>query len=249
MRKVLTLAAVCLLAISAQAADLTVDEILAKHAEARGGIGKLRALQAKRFSGKMSFGPMEFPFTLTQKRPGMTRLEFNVHGVTGIQAYDGSMGWSVMPFIGRKDPEPMAGDELRTTQEQADFDGPLVDYAKKGHKVALLGKEDVEGSPAHKLKLTARDGAESTIYLDAQTFLEVKREAKRTIQGQEVESTTLFGNYQDVDGYRFPFFIEVRTKMGSQKITIEKAEINPTVDNATFRMPAKAAAPEAVKQQ
>jgi outer membrane lipoprotein-sorting protein len=250
MRKVLTLAAVCLLAISVQAADLTVDEILAKNAEARGGMEKLRALQGVRFSGKMSVGPMELPFTLTQKRPEMMRLEFTVQGMTGIQAYDGSTGWSVMPFMGKKDPEAMGGDELKMAKEQADFDGQLVDYAKKGHKVELLGKGDVEGTPAHKLKLTAKDGAESTIYIDAETFLEVKREAKRTIQGQEAESTTILGNYQDVDGHLFPFSIEVRTKMGNQNITIEKAEINPAVDHAIFKMPVKAAAaPAEVKQQ
>lgn len=250
MRKTLVLAAGLLFAVSSFAADLTVDDILARNAEARGGMDKLRAVKSLRLSGKMAMMGMEAPITLSQARPDKMRMEFTLQGMTGIQAYDGTTGWMVMPFMGKKDAEAMSGDMLKEVKEQADIDGPFVDYAKKGHKVELLGKADVEGTPAYKVRLLTKDGTDSTVYFDTETFLQVKNEAKRKMQGQEFESQTTFGNYQEVEGLLIPFSIEMSSKAApaqKQSITIEKAEINPALDDASFKMPA--AAPKAETKQ
>ena len=250
MRKPLILAAALLCAFSLQAADLTVEEILAKNAEARGGLEKLAAVKSMRLTGKLSMGGMEAPFTMSKKRPEMVRMEFTIQGMTGVQAYDGSGGWMVMPFMGKKDPEAMSGDMLKELKEQADFDGPFIDYAKKGHKVELLGTSDVEGSPAWKLKLTTKEGSETTVYLDSETFLEVKMEAKRKMQGQEIEGETTLGNYQEVEGLLIPFSIEIKPKgaPAGQTITVDKVELNAAIEDAAFAMPAAPAAPTPAKQ-
>lgn len=250
MRKTLTLAAALLFAISLQAAELTVDEILAKNTEARGGLEKLQKVKSMRFNGKLSMGGMEAAFSMSKKRPEMVKMEFTLQGMTGMQAFDGTTGWMVMPFMGKKDPEAMSGDMLKEFKDQADFDGPFVDYAKKGNKVELLGKADVEGTPAYKVKLTTKEGNETTVYIDAETFLETKMEAKRKMQGQEIESETTLGNYQEVEGLLIPFSIEMKPKgaPAGQTITIEKAEINVDLDDASFKMPAAKPAAETVKQ-
>ena len=232
-----------LAALPMLAADLTVDEILAKNAEAKGGLDKLKALQSIKFTGKMSLGGgMEAPISLTKKRPEMMRMDFTVQGLTGTQAYDGASGWMVMPFMGKKDPEPMSADAVKDVKDMADFDGPFIDYAKKGYKVELLGKADVEGTPAYKVKVT-RDGQESVVYIDAENFLDIKSEAKRKVQGQEVEGETIYGNYQEFGGLLFPMSIEMKAKgmPAGQTITLEKVEINPTVADDVFKMPAKKA--------
>jgi len=249
MRKTLTLAAALLFAASLHAAELTVDEILAKNTAAKGGIEKIRAVNSMKFTGKMAFGPMEAPFVMTKKRPEMMKVDFTLQGMTATQAYDGANGWSIMPFLGKKDAEPMSADELKSAKEEADFDGPFIDYAKKGNKVELLGKGDVEGTPAYKIKLTTKDGNVSTIYLDAESFLEIKVESTRSVQGQEMETETIFSNYQETGGLLFPMSMESKAKgaPGGQAFTIEKIELNPALDDASFKMPAKKAA-EAVKE-
>lgn len=237
MHRVLPLAAVFLLAISAQAADLTVDEILAKNVEARGGAEKLRALQSVRFTGKMAIGPMEMPVTMVKKRPEMMKIEITVQGMTGIQAYDGSGGWMVMPFMGKPEPEKMGGDELAMAKEQADFDGAFFDYAKKGHKAELVGTGDVDGKPAYQVKLTTKDGIETVAHIDTTSFLMVKVDAKR----KDITAETTLGNYQVVEGLSFPFSIVMRQagSPAAQTITFEKAEVNLKFDDALFQMPAK----------
>ena len=249
MRKTLILAAALLFAVPMLAADdLTVDQILAKNAEAKGGMDKLKALKSVRFSGKMTLGGgMEAPITMTKTRPEKMRLDFTVQGMTGTQAYDGTTGWMVMPFMGKKDAEPMTGDMLKDVKEQADFDGPFIDYAKKGYTIELLGMGEVEGTKAYKLKLS-RDGNDTVIYIDSDSFLDIKAESKRKVQGQEIEAETSYGNYQEFEGLLFPTQIEMKPKgaPAGQTITIDKVELNPTVADDIFTMPAKKV--EAVKQ-
>lgn len=248
-RTLITLAIALFAAVSMQAADLTVDEILAKNAEAKGGIDKLRALNSIRFTGKMTLGGgMEAPIVMSKKRPEMMRMDFTVQGMTGSQAYDGTGGWMLMPFMGKKDAEPMSGDMLKEVKDMADFDGPFIDYAKKGYKVELLGKGEVEGTAAYKIKMT-RDGQDTVVYIDADSFLDIKAEAKRKMQGQEVEGETTYGNYQEFGGLLFPMSIEMKAKgmPAGQTITIEKVELNPSLADDAFKMPkkAEAAAPPA----
>ena len=238
-RKILAgfaLAALVIVPASAQ----TLDEVLAKNYKAKGGLDKIKAVQTIRITGTMTLGPgIEAPFVLVQKRPGMLRMEFTFQGMTGVQAYDGKTGWQLMPFEGRKDPEPLPEDAMKQVEEQADVDGPLVDYKVKGHTVELVGKEKVEGSDAYKLKVTLKNGDIRYIYLDADSYLEIRVEGKTKTRGTDVESESTIGDYKEVGGLMFPYAMESGQK-GSpqkQKMTLQKIELNVPLDDTQFKMP------------
>jgi hypothetical protein len=235
-------------AVSAQpAAPLpTVDEVIAKHIAARGGMDKLKSVQALRMSGKMAMGPgIEVPISLEIKRPARMRMEMTFQGMTGIQAYDAGSGWMIMPFGGRTDPQPMSPDDLKDAEEMSDVDGALVDYKSKGHSVELVGKEAVEGTDAYKLRITLKNGDLRTVYIESESFMEIRQEGKRKIRGSDVEIEASMGDFKDVGGIIFPHSIEQAAKGNpqKQKITLDKIEINPTVDDSRFKMPAAAASP------
>ena len=168
-------------------------------------------------------------------------MDFTVQGMTGSQAYDGTIGWAVMPVMGKKEPEKMSDDMLKDIKEEADFDGALIDSKAKGNTVEYLGKVDVEGSPAYKLKVTTKYGNESIDYLDADSYLVIKTEGKRKIQGQEMETESVIGDYKEVNGVMYPHSMQSHRKGApegqGQSITVEKYEINAKVDNAVFKMP------------
>ena len=236
-----TLMGITLLALLAPIASAqTVDELIAKNIEAKGGMAKLMAVKSMRATGKMVGGPgMEFPFVMMNKRPNSTRMEFSFQGMTGMQVYDGKTAWMSMPFAGKKEPEVMPADQAKEMEEQADFDGPLVDYKAKGHKVELLGKDQVEGADAYKLKVTKKDGSERTFYLDAETYLEIKVESKRTIRGTEVEGESYMSDYKEVGGLMMAHVMENGAK-GSpqrQKLVIESIELNAAIPDSLFAMP------------
>jgi outer membrane lipoprotein-sorting protein len=248
LRKTLTLLALGLLLTSALggysvARAQTVDEILAKHYEACGGLDKLKALNTMRVTGTITMGPgMEAPFTMERKRPGMRRMEFTIQGMTGVQAFDGSKTWSLMPFMGKKDPEVGSDEDNKNAQDDADFDGALVDYKTKGHTIELMGKEAVEGADAFKLKVTKKGGNIEYDYLDAETYLLVKTEGKVRRRGTEMEGETTFSDYKDVDGTLQPFSMESGAKdmPQKQKLTFSKIELNVALDDARFAVPAGA---------
>lgn len=238
-RKLFAALAVVLL-VAAPAYAQTVDEIIAKHLDAMGGLQKIKAVQSVRMTGRLTVGPgMEAPMTLEQKRPNLIRIDFTLQGMTGSQAFDGKNGWSVMPFGGSPAPQPMSPDDAKLIEEQGDMDGPLVDHKTKGSTVELLGKETVEGAETYKLKVTKKDGVVSTLYIDAEHFLVIKQEAKRMRRGTEIDAETIIGDYKEVAGMMMAHSIDsgMKGQPMRQKITIDKIEVNVPIDDARFQMP------------
>lgn len=234
------IAFVVALLVALPAAAQTADEIIAKNIAAKGGLAKLQAVKTIRMTGKMTIAPgVDAPIVMELKRPNAMRVDFTVQGMVGSQAYDGAKGWQLMPFAGSKVPQELSAEETALAAEQADLDGPLMDYKAKGNTVELLGKETIEGSVTHKLKVTLKNGVVRTFYIDAEHFLEIKEEARRTIRGTETETETIIGDYKEVDGMMFPHAVDAGVK-GSpqrQKIVIDKIEINMPIDDARFKMP------------
>ena len=223
---------------------LTVDALVAKNIEAKGGIDALHAVRSVRFKGRalVSQGQIELAYTQTKKRPGEVRAEATLQGMTQVRAYDGAQGWKISPFGGRKDPEKMSVDDSKSLVEDAEIDGLLVDWQAKGSTVEYLGPEDVDGTLAHKLKVVRKNGDVSYVYLDPDYFLEIRILTQRIEQGAQVEVETDLGDYEKVAGVFFPFSIEAGPKGGTdkQKIIIEKAEANIPIDEAEFKFPTPA---------
>lgn len=241
------------LALASLAPAQTVDEILAKNFEAKGGLAKIRAVQAMRITGKITLGPgMEAPMVIEQKRGDKLRMDITFQGMTLTPTVlNGSTsGWKLMPIQGNPNPESLSPEEMKEALEQADIDGFLVDYKTKGHTIEYLGKEKMEGTDAYKLKVTLKSGDVRTVFIDTDSNLEIKIDAKSTRRGAEVEGDTILGDYKEVDGLIVPHSIDGGQKgaPGRQVITITKVEINPKIDDARFAMPVKAEAPAPVKK-
>jgi outer membrane lipoprotein-sorting protein len=228
------------LVVAVPAAAQSVDDILAKNTAAKGGLAKFKAVTTMRATGKITIGPgMEAPIILEQKRPNAVRVEVSVQGLIIVQAYDGKNGWMLNPMSGRKDAEPMPSEMVKSLEEQADMDGPLIDYKEKGSKVELLGKEKAEGVDCFKVQVTLKSGDVRTYFIDAENFLEVKVDSRTTIRGTETEGDTIIGDWKDVGGMMMPHSIDSGQKgaPARQKITLDKIEVNPAIDDARFKMP------------
>jgi hypothetical protein len=230
-----TLGLAVLPAASVRAADL--DDIVARYVEARGGLARIRALKSLRMTGTIAFGPSEpAPFLLEMKRPNRMRTSFRFGGQTGIQAFDGTRAWGVLPMAGKTEAEFLPDEASREAAEQSDIEGPLVDAAAKGTKLAYLGLEKVLGRDCHKLAATLRSGTLRYFYLDAATGLEAKSEGKRRAGSDEVVIETLSQDYREVAGLKFPFFLEAgpARRPERQRIVFEKIEVDVLIDDQRF---------------
>ncbi|HWW32491.1 MAG TPA: hypothetical protein VNY70_03915 [Steroidobacteraceae bacterium] len=245
-------AAVVLLAAASSAFAYTADELAAKNVAAKGGADKLAALQSLRLSGKILVNgdTLQLGYVATVARPDSVRIEATLQGLTLVQAYDGTQGWKINPFQGRKDPEKMSADDAKDLSEDAaDFAGALVDYKAKGYRLDYLGTEDVDGTDAYKLRVTRANGDVTYVFLDPNYFLEIRTISRRIQHGVPKETVTDYGDYEQVNGVYFAF-AQASGPNGSsdrQKLQFDKAEANAPTDGALFRFPATQPAAAASK--
>jgi hypothetical protein len=227
---------VCAGLLSAQ----TAEELVSKNTLARGGIEKLKAIHTLRMSGKLQQGSFMLGFAEDTKAPDQLRQTVTLQGMNLIEAYDGSVGWRISPFAGKKDAELIGEDDLRGLQESADFYGPLVDYQAKGNRIEYLGHGTVDGDDAYRLKVTLKNGDIKYYYLDPETFLEIRTETIQFIHGSVRETYSEMGSYKLVNGVYFPFALEsgsMKNPEFTAKIRIDKIEANLPLDDAQFQMP------------
>ena len=143
------------------------------------------------------------------------------------------------------DPEPMSPEAIRQAREQADVDGPLVDWKAKGHRVALVGRETVEGREAYRLEVTLAGGAVRHDSIDAESFLLVQTESTRLVRGRERAVVTTFSDYKSIEGLLYAQAVVTRNVGAARRLSVvvEKVELNPTLDDARFTMPETGAGP------
>jgi len=226
-RVVLTIA---LAAIAPAASAMTAEELVAKNLEARGGAAKLAAIRSMHALGMIRIGGgAEAKTEFWAVAPDSFRSDFSLQGMTAIQAWDGKQAWTVQPFGGRREPQKLAPDDAKDLVERADVAGPLVDYAGKGNTIEYLGREDIDGTDAHKLRVTLKNGDSQIRYIEPDHFLEIRVVYHRMVRGQEEVATVDLGEYEKVDGVYVPF------EVGRNQI--EKAELNPAIDPKLFVLP------------
>lgn len=197
-------------------------------------------MQPDKMEGRDKDKQVQLPFVYEMKRPRKSRMEIEFAGKTAVQVYDGQNGWKLRPFLGRNDVEPFTSDEAKAESEKADLDGYLVDYAAKGTKVELDGMEKVEGHDAYKLKLTLKSGQVQYVWVDAQSFLDVKVSGTpRRMDGKMRNVAIYQRDFQNVQGLMIPFLLETAVDgyRETHKTVIEKAVVNPKLEDALFAKP------------
>jgi len=219
----------------------TVDEIIKKTIDARGGIDKIRAVASERISGRVAFSQgLEGTVVLELERPHKLYSEVTVDGQKVLRAYDGkSAGWTVNPFTENKDVVEMSADELKEMPDESDLDGPLVDYKSKGAQVELVGKENPDGKAVYRLKITTKSGEIRSYLIDGATFLTIKWQGTRKVGNELLPWESLLSDYREVQGLKFPFKIDQGSPGTEYKqtLTVDKVEINPKIDQSHFAKP------------
>ena len=220
-----------------------VDEIVARYIAARGGLKKIHSIQTLRQKGRATMGAeRQALVTRELKRPGRIRFEFTVQGVTGVYVSDGQRGWKVSPFDGEMGPQPLGDQVVTEASEQADIEGPLVDWKAKGHQVELAGREAIGGSEAYKLKVTLKGGAVLYNYIDVKSMYLVRTDSTRQVRGRPLQIETTFSDFKKTDGILFPRQVEMAAAGRPQRlrIVLDTVEVNPRLSDALFAFPASA---------
>jgi outer membrane lipoprotein-sorting protein len=233
------LVALALLAAPAAAQTPTVDELLAKNVESRGGAEKLRAINSRTVTGKVTAQGMELSMKVYSKRPNLMLQEMQMGDRRMVTAFDGEHAWGINPMMGGDTPQQLTGVQADLLRDQAAFDGPLALARERGDKMEVASKEDVDGAPAWKIVITHED-RETSVYLDEKTGLERKISSSVSQNGMNLVIESVISDYQPIDGIQVPR--QVRTLVGGQAqatVQIDSVEFDPPIDDAKFKMPSK----------
>ena len=215
------------------------QEIAQKHATRAGD--RLAGLTALRAEGRTFINDEMVPFTLVAQRPDRLRVESFTPRRRVVQIYDGASGpWISHTGVRGGAPQDMTAGEAKDFIANADFDGPLINFAGKGYSVDYAGEDTLEKRKAYKLLLMNKRDTIFFLWVDTGTFEVVKRTAYRVFNNQRVAVVTLFKDFREVGGVLQPHRVE--TTANGRKLyvmLIDRMEANPaTVPPETFARPA-----------
>ena len=227
-----------------RAPELNAAQIVAKNVAARGGAEAWRKIETMVWVGHMEVtsGPEpRLGFVLEQKRPNKTRFEISTLSQKTQRVFDGEHGWKVRPSRGRgPDAQPFSQQENDFAKEAQGIDGPLIDYQSKGISVKLVGTEKIEGRKAYRLTVRLPSGNHHDVWIDAQTFLDVKYDrTSYSATGAPGIVSVFYRHYKTVEGLEIPSVLEigVGSSKAPDKMVIEKIAINPPLDDQEFGKP------------
>jgi hypothetical protein len=238
--------AVLVLGWGQTASPQTADEIVEKYLTASGGRAALEKLTSRSTIGTITLstpaGDVSGPVEILNQRPNKSRTLIKVDlsalgagPMTFDQRFDGTSGYVLDNLQGNRE---IAGNQLEN-MKNGSFPSPFLNYKEQGATVELGGKDKAGEREAYLLILKPKSGSVARLFVDAESYLPIKLVVKADVpKVGEVEQTTEFSDYRDVDGVKIPFTVKSSSAVQSFTIAITKVEHNTKIDEALFSRPA-----------
>ncbi len=226
--------------VSANAQNLTVDEVIQKYTTNMGGLEAFNKVKTAKITGALTSQSIDMPFTMQIVNGQSMRMDVDAKGKMINNVYHNGKGWKVNPYAGAETPTEVTGAELQSLKPQASLANNLMDYKNRGHQVELQGQEDVEGVKTYKIKLTNKeDGKVTTYFISLTDFVLIKSVSKRDFgNGNVFDAETFYSDIKTIGGIKFSMnFIQKIEGQVFQEVKYDKVELNVDVDAKIFEMP------------
>lgn len=233
MKNVKRILAACVLSLTGTVVlAQNTDEIVKKHIEAIGGKDNWAKVKSMKMESSMKANGAEIKVTIYQVDKKAMRQNIALMGMEGYNIITNTEGWTYMPFQGQTKPEPMTADDVKKSQDQLNLQDEFITYKDQGKKLEYVGKDDVDGTECFKLKMTDKEGIETTFYIDPSNYYTIKQTVKMKVNGKEVEGSTMFGDYKKLEeGIVYPY--SVSGGWGETQVT--SLVINPKLEDSLFK--------------
>jgi hypothetical protein len=219
-----------------QSDSLDVNTIVQRHVAALGGEKLLRAGKTMSFTVSGEKMGKAFTKTVTYARPNLMRVDIQMADGAMSKGFDGKVGWTKK---GTEAAVAMTAEESTKMAAHADFEEPLLDFAKKGTKVKLVGKSEVNSKPAYDLEVSFASGDTEHHFLDASSYLLVKRTfTGKDKDGKVVQQNVLFGDYKKIQGRMVNHSVAYEGDDGKlHKNAVSKIRFDKAAPAKLFAMP------------
>jgi len=229
---VLTIAA----SAASSAVAQTVDELVARNIEAKGGVALLKSTTSVKTTGNGTMQGADVSVSTISKRPYYVRNEMSLGEQKMIQAFDGDTLW--MSVGGMPPQAAPPGPQIEAFKQSSQIDSPLLDHKARGTTISLGEPLEADGKRLHHLVLTPQAGSPMHYYLDPETYLESRMVMEVDDGARKFTMEMRFSDFKTVEGRTVPFTVTQfvnGTQMGQMKF--DRVEFNVPVDDAIFKMP------------
>lgn len=242
MRHLTLVSVVCALVLSFTGgiciAQESATEIIKKVQKACDPQDKCKSINTMVTIAKIkTFDGKEGDLELDLKKPGKIRLEANLPDLTLLKICNGKKGWDFSTKDGLRE---ISGKELEVFRFQALYLAPDSNLAEIFPKITLEGEAEFAGEKCYKLKCEAApeyDTQPFFIFVDKKSYLVVKSVEKHIIKEETIEITTIYEDYENVEGVVVPMTIisEVGDKI--REVKIESVKWNEDLPDSDFEPP------------
>lgn len=231
MKKIIVAATLLLISTLSVTAQ-TADEVINKYIDAIGGKAKWLSINSLKIEGQFEVQGVTIPLTMQAINNKASRMDAEFQGMKLIEIITTSAGWSMNGMNGQTSLQPMSSEELKNRLDQLDIQDQLIDYAQKGHKIEMLGKDEVDGTDYFKIKLNTKNEGERIYFIDTKTYLIYKTESISKVNGQDVKTESKYLDYQTLEnGTKMAF----KSEVGQMMMVVKKVTINPVIDESIFK--------------
>lgn len=181
----------------------TADDIIAHYYRAIGGRDRLERISTRHMWGTYAEGSLHANTDIAWKRPSLRRVNVHAPGFEYSEGFDGQT-WEYN--FQKQQLVVDTGAAADAGRRGAEFDESFVDYAGKGHTVALVGAESFENRAAHRIRVTLADGWQKEYVFDDSTglILALRKAMPLHATGPAVTSVTDYEDWRTEGGVLQP---------------------------------------------
>ncbi len=196
---------------ASRAPDLGLPELIDRNAEARGGRAAIEAIRSLEARLRIVEPTYTADAVWRVDRRGRMRIDVSIGGkVVFTEAFDGRSGWQRAGDAAPVKPaSPDGSAALRHSAQLPTNVLGLHEMAAHGHRLKLIGREEIAGSPYYAVRLTLDDGFETLYFIDPSSFLVTRSRVRKALH-PDIDPTpttieTVWSDFRRVSGVLFPF--------------------------------------------
>lgn len=223
---------------------LTIDEVIAKHIEAIGGLYNWQKIESIRLKGKVERDGQVADIVIIKKRPNQIRatISLPIPGQYGsifqiIRAHDGKNGWTATRLAGDNElqKESVTEEDAESLLNDAGILPKLIKLSQNGTKLSLLESARIQGQRVLQIHAQSDDSQYGlTIYLCKETY--------RIVQYREylnqIEIITRLSDYKEIQGIWMPRKTVTETELtGTSIIQIDTVNVGVGIYKGYFEAP------------
>ena len=204
-------------------AGTTAATVIDNYFNAIGGKDKVMAVKSVMITSGAKVQGMDLSLVTKQASPNKESMAVSVAGnVMQKSVFDGEKGYAE----GQGQHIDVTGEELEKAKSKT---APFSDLAYKEGTLKRI--EPIDGKNAYVIVYN-----DSEIYYDIASGLKVKSmKTVKTPDGKEVKVPTIFSNYKEVNGIKFPHTIGRKMGPMDMKFEVKEIKINEGVTDEDFK--------------